>query len=201
MANLIITVISIALVAVAAVMGAYYGGSAFMEGQSKARNNGVINVIQQTEVAYNLCMAQEPNARNADGPCETYDGGGGTLISKGYLTSDPTLQICNDGKFGCEDKVAGYNGGTAVSSAPGFYFNLVGSSDTSDTVLAKMDFELCKFIAKKGGGDNAMPRLSNTSFPFLPASGEVYKMDCTYQDKDGDNTPTVADYFNVSYKF
>jgi RsiW-degrading membrane proteinase PrsW (M82 family) len=35
MANLIITIISIGLVAIAAIMGAYYGGAAFMNAQVK----------------------------------------------------------------------------------------------------------------------------------------------------------------------
>jgi hypothetical protein len=47
MSNLIITIISIALVAVAALMGAYYGGSAFLQGQSKARTNQFINIGNQ----------------------------------------------------------------------------------------------------------------------------------------------------------
>lgn len=51
MANLIITIISIALVAVAAIMGAYYGGVAFLEGQAKSRAVKVINDLTQLEAA------------------------------------------------------------------------------------------------------------------------------------------------------
>lgn len=47
MANLIITIIAIALVAVAALMSAYYGGAAFLEGQTKARVNGLVSQVQQ----------------------------------------------------------------------------------------------------------------------------------------------------------
>ena len=54
MANLIITVISIALVAVAALMGAYYGGSAFMDGQAKARANAIVLGAEQVAGALRL---------------------------------------------------------------------------------------------------------------------------------------------------
>ena len=54
MSNLIITVISIALVAVAALMGTYYGGSAFMEGQAKAQANSFIAGAQQVAAAWQM---------------------------------------------------------------------------------------------------------------------------------------------------
>ena len=54
MSNLIITVISIALVAVAALMGAYYGGSAFMDGQATAQANQLINTARQISSAWQL---------------------------------------------------------------------------------------------------------------------------------------------------
>lgn len=54
MANLIITVISIALVAVAALMGAYYGGQAFLDGQTNARANAVIEGAKQLAEAYHM---------------------------------------------------------------------------------------------------------------------------------------------------
>lgn len=57
MANLIITVISIALVAVAALMGAYYGGSAFMDGQVKAQANSLIAGAEQLATAYRMIAA------------------------------------------------------------------------------------------------------------------------------------------------
>lgn len=52
MANLIITVISIALVAVAALMGAYYGGTAFLDGQAKAQANQIIAGAEQAANAW-----------------------------------------------------------------------------------------------------------------------------------------------------
>ena len=57
MANLIITVISIALVAVAALMGAYYGGTAFMDGQTRATANAIIQQAEQIKGAYLMYLA------------------------------------------------------------------------------------------------------------------------------------------------
>lgn len=54
MANLIITIISIALVAVAAIMGAYYGGAAYNEAQVKARANEIVNGAKQIAAAWQL---------------------------------------------------------------------------------------------------------------------------------------------------
>ena len=57
MANLIITVISIALVAVAALMGAYYGGEAYMQGQAKAKANEIVNAFEQVSAALQMFQA------------------------------------------------------------------------------------------------------------------------------------------------
>jgi hypothetical protein len=54
MANLIITVISIALVAVAALSAAYYGGTAFMDGQTKAQANTVIAQGKQIAASWTM---------------------------------------------------------------------------------------------------------------------------------------------------
>ncbi len=58
MSNLIITVISIALVAVAALMGAYYGGEAFMQGQAKAQANEIVNAFEQANAALQFYNAE-----------------------------------------------------------------------------------------------------------------------------------------------
>jgi hypothetical protein len=57
MANLIITVIAIALVAVASLMGAYYGGSAFSNNQSTAAAATVVNMGQQVAGAFTSYQA------------------------------------------------------------------------------------------------------------------------------------------------
>ena len=54
MANLIITVISIALVAVAALMGVYFGGGAFLNGAAQADANRIIKQADQIQGAWSL---------------------------------------------------------------------------------------------------------------------------------------------------
>ncbi|MCT4575176.1 MAG: hypothetical protein N4A43_02855 [Alphaproteobacteria bacterium] len=59
MANLIITIIAIALVAVAALMGAYYGGTAFNQGQEQAKLSTLINEGSQIVAALTMYDAME----------------------------------------------------------------------------------------------------------------------------------------------
>jgi len=54
MANLIITIIAIALVAVAALMGAYYGGTAFNQGQEKAKASSIMNQAAQIQAGVQI---------------------------------------------------------------------------------------------------------------------------------------------------
>lgn len=58
MANLIITVVAIALVAVASLMGAYYGGQAFTEGRDQANASTVLTQGQQIAAAFRMAEAQ-----------------------------------------------------------------------------------------------------------------------------------------------
>jgi hypothetical protein len=62
MANLIITVIAIALVAVASLMGAYYGGTAFVEGQAKAQANTLITQSEQIAAAWTMRATDDAGA-------------------------------------------------------------------------------------------------------------------------------------------
>lgn len=80
MFNLIITIISIALVAVLAIATIYYGGSAFTEGSAKAKASTLVAHAQQITAANTLYA-------NANGGTATTDISG-TLVSS-YLTSAP----------------------------------------------------------------------------------------------------------------
>jgi hypothetical protein len=55
-ANLIITVIAIALVAVASFMGAYYGGSAYLNDSALANASSVLNDAIQLSAAWNAYL-------------------------------------------------------------------------------------------------------------------------------------------------
>lgn len=91
MANLIITIISIALVAVAALMGAYYGGQAFLEGQAKARANAILNDMQQLAGALNLYALNHGGSYDfANLPSVTLPNNTGwSNLVPAYLTSEP----------------------------------------------------------------------------------------------------------------
>jgi hypothetical protein len=79
MANLIITVIAIALVAVASLMGAYYGGSAFLNNQSAADASSVMNQGQQIAGAWQAYLGDNLNT-----PPATL-----TALTPNYLQSVP----------------------------------------------------------------------------------------------------------------
>ena len=81
MANLIITVIAIALVAVASLMGAYYGGSAFLNNQSAANASTVLNQGQQLAGAWQAYLGDNLNT-----PPTT----AAALITANYLAQIPT---------------------------------------------------------------------------------------------------------------
>lgn len=164
MANLIITIISIALVAVAALMGAYYGGAAFLQGQEKARANAMINGAQQIAAAIDLWRLNNGNATeiNASGPSAF-----NFLVSQGYLTQVPqdpegtgqptnfyyycdspsvVNNFSNWASNSCED--------TSITFSPRRYvvinlYDTIGSSSSPPTI--------CKEITKIARGSSATP--------------------------------------------
>ncbi len=83
MANLIITVIAIALVAIASLMGAYYGGSAFLNNQSAANASTVLNQGQQLSGAWNAYLSDNLNTPPAAGALSV-------LVVNNYLAQIPT---------------------------------------------------------------------------------------------------------------
>jgi hypothetical protein len=82
MANLIITVIAIALVAVASLMGAYYGGSAFLNNTQAANASTVMNIGQQVAGAWTAYLVDHNNSP----PAARTD-----LTNNNYLASIPTI--------------------------------------------------------------------------------------------------------------
>ena len=90
MANLIITVISIALVAVAALMGAYYGGKAFMDGQVTANANTIVHQAEQIKAAYTLYHANGNSPYDDRGTYVGESSNNLTLTTQ-YLSASPTI--------------------------------------------------------------------------------------------------------------
>ncbi|HAU29509.1 MAG TPA: hypothetical protein DCW68_05290 [Rhodospirillaceae bacterium] len=81
MANLIVTVIAIALVAVASLMGAYYGGSAFLKGSAKAAASALVNQGQQIAAGWVLFA----NDRGGVAPTNIDP----ALVDNNYITERP----------------------------------------------------------------------------------------------------------------
>lgn len=82
MFSLIITIISIALVAVLALATLYYGGKSFLQGQAAATAATVINTGQQVSGAYTLWQTDNPEG-SATLP---------VVLSANYLKTIPTVK-------------------------------------------------------------------------------------------------------------
>ena len=92
MFSLIITIISIALVAAIAVATLYYGGSQFSQGTAKAQADQIISGAQQIAGANTLY------ANNVGGG--QYDGAGASdLVTQGFLSAVPTVATSVGGAF------------------------------------------------------------------------------------------------------
>ncbi len=89
MANLIITVIAIALVAVASLMGAYYGGSAFLNNQNVAKASTVLNQDVQLAGAWNAYLGGNMNTPPDNLLALT--GNDNLVVSGAYLAQIPTV--------------------------------------------------------------------------------------------------------------
>ncbi len=103
MSNLIITVISIALVAVAALVATYYGGTAFSMASYKSKANTVLEQGKQLAAAWQLWSLDNGNVKSLVDTDWTTASGGGTsddLVPK-YTTQLPTpplvLSTAGDG--------------------------------------------------------------------------------------------------------
>ncbi|HCM83097.1 MAG TPA: hypothetical protein DIS76_00840 [Rhodospirillaceae bacterium] len=165
MANLIITIISIALVAVAALMGAYYGGAAFMEGSAKAGASRMINEARQIEGALHLWRLD--NGNSIDLP----DSNLNFLVSQGYMTRLSTYApplvdwsstlLCGKKDVydtGFQDGAADCTG-AAVATSPSRYLYLLIEGDPGGANPP----EVCKQIVRIAYGSSATP--TNSGIP------------------------------------
>ncbi len=82
MFSLIITIISIALVAALAIASIYYGGDAFSQGSAKAAASTVVSQAQQVSAANTLYKNDNAGSNSADVA---------TLVTDKYLQSAPNL--------------------------------------------------------------------------------------------------------------
>jgi len=97
MLNLIITVISIALVAVLAAASVFYGGRAWSEGSVSASASHVISSSQQVAAGITLYNNNEasmpPSIASAAGSPVPVSDVASDLISRGIMTSTPSLPV------------------------------------------------------------------------------------------------------------
>ena len=121
MSNLIITIISIALIAIAAVMGIYYGGAAYVNANAQAAANKIMSDAQQMAAAF-LLYSQANNGTTGTPGLD--DGNNDEtfafLVIPKYLTQLPTIpaSITPPTMEGTGDNLtnAGYNGGQPFNS-------------------------------------------------------------------------------------
>lgn len=163
MANLIITIISIALVAVAALMGAYYAGEAFYSGQAKAKANSIVNAANQIEGAIRI-WASTNLKNNTDYPDWNSVTGASSQLITGYLTQMPVP--LENKKFellmvnGSGNMSPLTSAGTTYGpiSAPGYFMGLYMQLDPSPTVEG---MPLCKEINRISVGNTVVPNIAD----------------------------------------
>ena len=153
MANLIITVIAIALVAVASLMGAYYGGSAFLNNQAAAGASTVMNEGQQVAGAWQNYMSDNYNATPATVTA---------LVTNNYLQTVPIVPAA-----------ANHAAATAVYVAPygghNYLFADVGTPTVGQATYADPASAACQKIVKTATGATIPTAQANTAATGLAA--------------------------------
>ena len=187
MANLIITVISIALVAVAALMGVYYGGSAFLDGQTRAKFNQLMSGAEQISAAATLYSLSH-NGQLDDGNIPgnpTADAL--NFLVPNYLSVVPK-KIDEGAGFLLQDLPTG-----GLTNTNGVTYSI--QSNTSTTL------RLCEMIAKAARGPTGTPKkqFGVNRYNLLPTNGG--KFDCLWFPNDESATvPDSSDGFGFVYR-
>lgn len=174
MANLIITIISIALVAVAALMGAYYGGTAFLQGQAKAQANSLINQGQQIAAAWLTYSANNGGSKTIT-PWST--------LVPAYLQATPVNQL----QPASSPIITGWD---ILGETDDMTYQLSGSNPNLNyiSIVAQVnDQKVCETIHQMAAGPSATLTDHAGGDPWLagayvlPSNG---KFDCYYYDAD-----------------
>lgn len=178
MANLIITVISIALVTIAALMGAYYGGNAFLDGQMKANANTVIQQANQIKGAYALFLA------NGNDPLPN----GQQLIPSNSFSGDPKY-------FSAVPYIPPAIQWTAAPAWQ-IYSNGPGGATYQRLVVGVANIKICNVLAQIFTQQDAGP--GATAFTRL---GQ-YGADCYFDDNNGNGVYDAGDnaFFHITLK-
>ncbi len=187
MANLIITIISIALVAVAALMGAYYGGTAFSSGQAKSLASTLVSQGQQIAAAWAIETADNNGGRNI---------GVVTQLTTGntvYLSSNPVPPQAAVGASVTQWSIARLSTVTNVTASnDGVYVQLT----TGQTAV-----DICNQVAVMVAGSGNTP--TNITASGVPATlygaSATRKFDCVFSGAST-TLPTTTDNMYVYYK-
>jgi type II secretory pathway pseudopilin PulG len=172
MNNLIITIIGIALAAVATSMAVYYGGTAFEDGQAAAAANQMISNGQQIAAAFQLYSVANGGTTLTPGTSNNFDNDFNFLVTQGYLESQPTLPsgmtttgnyqgyVTTNG-YGCETQLPDYQTSYVCGNAAGFHGSGGTGSPTAVYVQVELDNsssfneKVCQKIANQSRGPSA----------------------------------------------
>jgi len=189
MANLIITIISIALVAIAALMGAYYGGTAFLNGQAKANANASVSQGEQQVAAWSVYASDRSGSWTLSSISSL-----SATSPAAYLTTSPVAPAGAAASTGISAwslvNLSDISGGTSATFN-GVYFQLV--STTSGATV-------CSTVSQMIGGPSASPALTSVANNLLQAN-TGHKFDCVFVDTSASVFPTTgADPMYIYYR-
>jgi len=178
MSNLIITIMSIALVAVAALVGVWYGGSVFEDAQNKSEANAAASQAQQIASAALLYGVQQ-GGYSFDSATVT------SLASNGvYLDSTPIppSQATQSNKW----TLMNLTNGSTTTGLSGVELDL----DTTSSAI-----ELCNTFVQLGGGTSPKKLQSSGDTDRTPTPGRAF--DCLFWGSG--TTPATGDQTYLVY--
>ena len=178
MANLIITIISIGLVAIAAIMGAYYGGTAFLQGQDQAYANTVVAQGEQIVDAWTAYTSQTGGSYTGISDISSLS------LSPTYLGSLPIAppQVANSttssgwastnfSTWHIADLTNIATSPTTSTSQNGVYFRTTDDNNGVNT---------CVYVSQIAAGLSAQPTSISSSTNLTVSNTATRKFDCVY---------------------
>ncbi|MCE6959707.1 hypothetical protein LAZ40_11820 [Cereibacter sphaeroides] len=162
MFNLIVAVISIALVAALAAASIYYGGTAFSSSTADAAAATLVNNGQQLSGAQQLWMIDNSGNRNVDADLSD-------LTTGAYLAAMPTPPSSASGTWALD----------ADAATPGTIASITLGAGTSNT-------EICEAVVDQGGGtavfaDIAALEASDAQFGCVTNATTATDVDFAYK--------------------
>ena len=198
MSNLLITVIAIALAAVAAIMAIFYGGTSFTQAQAQAQANRLIEDAHQISIAWLSYANDHGGDRSLPGDSDFKWGASTSILVPGYLAEMPhipteflsTLSTWRTSQKGFVPR--------QFSIWAGGY---AGNGEGVATVLTYNDttYQICLDIARMARGPNATLNSCDGSCNGSPINFST-TYDCLYQDTDSSGTLNAGDQLMIVYR-